>query len=129
MRKIVMSLIGAAALGGFIFVFTAPKPTNRQRPPAIESVFPEGGNLDLRQVSIYADLVPGYTGYLLLDGKEVPRDDLRIVDALNTVTLKPQADSDYAQLQPGPHCATIVYRRIGEPESASSSYGWCFSLH
>ena len=128
-RRIVMTLILAVAIAGFLFVFTAPKQRVPGRPAAIEAVYPEGGNLDLRQVAIYADLVPGYTGYLLLDGKEVPRDDLQIVDALSTVTLRPQPGSDYSQLAPGPHRATIVYHRMGEPESASESYTWSFSLH
>ena len=128
-RRIVMTLIAAAAVAGFVFVFTAPKDEERQRPAAIESVFPDAGSRNLRQVAIVADLAPGYTGFLLLDGVEVPRDDLQIVDPLNTVTLAPQPGSDYEQLGPGPHCATIVYRRIGTPESQSSSYRWCFSLN
>ncbi|MGQ0743280.1 MAG: hypothetical protein ACT4OS_02870 [Acidimicrobiales bacterium] len=128
-KALVMTTIAAVAVGGFVFVFTQP-PQNRAgaKPSAVESVFPEGGNLNLRQVAIVADLAPGHTGYLLLDGIEVPRDDLVIVDPLNTVSLQPQPGSDYAELEPGPHCATIVYRRIGRPESESSSYRWCFSL-
>jgi hypothetical protein len=128
-RRIVMTLIAAVAVGGFVFVFTAPKQAEKEKPAAIESVFPESGSRNLRQVAVVADLAPGYTGFLLLDGVEVPRDDLQIVDPLNTVTLAPQAGSDYEQLGPGPHCATVVYRRIGNPESDSSSYRWCFSLN
>ena len=124
-----MTLIAAVAVGGFVFVFTAPKQEEGDKPVAIESVFPEAGSRNLRQVAVVADLAPGYTGFLLLDGVEVPRDDLQIVDALNTVTLTPLPGSDYEQLAAGRHCATIVYRRIGTPESDSSSYRWCFSLN
>ena len=129
-RRIVMTLILAVAVGGFVFVFSEPKQELiPDRPPEVEAVYPDGGNLDLRQVTIVADLAPGYTGYLLLDGVEVPRDDVQFVDALNTLTLRPQPGSDYEVLRPGPHCATAVYRRIGEPESESSNYRWCFRLH
>ena len=129
-RRIIMTLILAVAVGGFVFVFSAPKQDLLpDRPPAVEAVYPEGGNLDLRQVTIVADLAPGYTGYLLIDGVEVPRDDVQFVDALNTLTLRPQAGSDYASLSPGPHCVTAVYHRIGEPESESDNYRWCFRLH
>jgi len=128
-HRVIMTLIAAAAVGGFVFVFTQPRQVGvGLKPAAVESVFPEGGHLNLRQVTIKADLAPGHTGYLLLDGVEVPRDDLQIVDALNTVTLQALPGSDYAALEPGPHCATIVYRRIGSPESDSGSYRWCFSL-
>lgn len=129
-RRILMTVIAAVAVGGFVFVFSEPKQELiPDRPPAVEAVYPAGGNLDLRQVTIVADLAPGYTGYLLVDGVEVPRDDVQFVDALNTLTLRPQPGSDYETLNPGPHCVTAVYHRIGEPETESNNYRWCFRLH
>jgi hypothetical protein len=130
-RRIIMTLIAAVAVGGFIFAFSGPKQeTVGQLPPAVERVSPPGGDLDLRQTTIAADLAPGYTGYLLLDGVEVPRDDLVIVLALNSITLMPQPGSDYEALQPGPHCATVVYNLIGQPEtSPAGRFQWCFKLH
>ncbi len=130
-RRIVMSLIAAVAVGGFIFAFSSPKqdPVG-PLPPAVERVFPPGGDLDLRQTTVSADLAPGYTGYLLIDGVEVPRDDLQIVLALNSITLAPLDGSDYEALQPGPHCATVVYNLIGQPESdPAGRFQWCFRLH
>ena len=126
-----MTLIAAVAVGGFVFAFSAPKvePAG-PLPVAVERVSPPGGDLDLRQITIAADLSPGYTGYLLLDGVEVPRDDLQIVPALNSITLAPQPGSDYEALQPGSHCATVIYQRIGQPETPSDgSFRWCFKLH
>ena len=125
-----LSLIVAAAVAGLVFAFTAPDPdTDEPTPEAVEEVFPKPGDRDLRQTTIFADLAPGYTGYLLIDGIEVPLDDIQFVDALNTVTLKPTEDSDFRQLDSGTHCATIVYRRIGQPRDQSNSYRWCFSVH
>jgi len=130
-RRIVMSLIAAVAVAGFVFAFSAPKQEEAgPLPPAVEGFTPAGGDLDLRQVEIAADLAPGYTGYLLVDNVEVPRDDLNIVPALNRITLAPLPGSDYEALEPGSHCATVVYRRIGEPETAvGGQYRWCFRLH
>jgi hypothetical protein len=125
-----MSVLVAAAVGGLVYVATAPSGTRiPARPAAVEGVSPQGGDLDLRQATIAADLAPGYTGYLLLDGVEIPDDDLQHVDALNTVTLRPGPDSDYRTLSPGNHCATVVYRRFGEQRAASSEFRWCFNLH
>jgi hypothetical protein len=92
-------------------------------------VFPVGGNLELRQVSIVADLAPGYTGYLSIDGNEVPEDDVQFVDALNSLTLRPQPGSDFETLDEGSHCATVFYRRIGQPRASSAAFRWCFRLH
>ena len=125
-----MSLMVAAAIAGLWWVATDEKPAEGPAmPSAVEAVSPQVGNLDLRQATISADLAPGYTGYLMFDGVEVPDDDLQRVDALNSVTLRPTAVSDYRELAPGPHCATVVYRKIGEPLSASESFRWCFTLH
>lgn len=129
-RTIVMTVIALAALAGIVVAFSAPSqdPVG-PKPPQVEAVFPQSGDLDLRQSTIVADLAPGYTGYLALDGTEIPEDDLQKVDALNTITLKPVEGSDYQQLPPGRHCATVFYWRIGETRDEASSFRWCFRLH
>ena len=125
-----MGFLLAIAIGGIVFAFSAPTRKDAVgRPAAVESVTPPGGDLDLRQTTISADLAPGYTGYLTFDGVEIAEDDLQRVEALNSVTLTPQPDSDYLVLQPGPHCASVVYWRIGLTRDDSNSYQWCFSLH
>ena len=130
LRRLIMTLIAAVAVGGLVFAFSGPTQTDEDNfPPAIESVFPVSGNLELRQVQIVADLAPGYTGYLAIDGNEVPEDDIQFVDALNTVSLKPGPGSDFTTLEAGSHCATVFYRQIGQPRANSTSYRWCFRLH
>ncbi len=129
-RRIVLSVLVAIAIGALWYVATEPSRNDEAPlPEAVEAVSPEPQAQNLRQTTIAADLAPGYTGYLLMDGVEVPRDDLQIVDALNQVILHPTEDSDYRELAPGRHCATIVYRLIGQRESESSDFRWCFSLH
>lgn len=130
LRRLIMTAIAAAAVGGLVFAFSGPTEIDKGNlPPGIESVFPLSGNLELRQVQIVADLATGYTGYLAIDDKEVPEDDIQFVDALNTVTLKPGPGSEFTTLEPGSHCATVFYRQIGQPRTNSTSYRWCFRLH
>ncbi|HJV08076.1 MAG TPA: hypothetical protein VJ653_00265 [Acidimicrobiales bacterium] len=130
LRRIIMTAIAAVAVGGIVFAFSGPSGTDDSHlPPAVESVFPLSGNLELRQAQIVADLAPGYTGYLAIDGREVPEDDVQFVDALNTLTLKPGPGSDFTTLEEGSHCATVFYRQIGQPRTSSVSYRWCFRLH
>ncbi len=131
LRVAVITIVAAAAVGGLVYVASESEtePTGPVRPAEVEMVTPAGGNLDLRQVTISADLAPGYTGYLELDGVEVPGDDLQRGDALNQIILKPQPGSDYAELEPGSHCATVIYRRIGVVDDQPRSYRWCFVLH
>jgi hypothetical protein len=130
LRRLIMTAIAAVAVGGIVFAFSGPTQTDKDNlPPAVEAVFPISGNLELRQAAIYADLAPGYTGYLAIDGAEVPEDDVQFVDALNTLTLKPGPGSDFTTLEPGSHCATVFYRQIGQPRTNSAAYQWCFRLH
>ena len=130
LRRLIMTLIAAVAVGGIVFAFSGPtQEDGPDKPPAVEYVFPDVGNLELRQARIVADLAPGYTGYLSIDGKEVPEDDVQFVDALNSLTLKPQPGSDFETFEPGQHCATVFYRQIGQPRGNSSAYRWCFRLH
>jgi len=130
LRRLIMTLIAAVAVGGLVFAFSGPtQDDGPELPPAVESVFPLSGNLELRQVTIVADLAPGYTGFLAIDGNEVPEDDIRFEPALNTVTLRPGPDSDFATLEAGSHCATVFYRQIGQPRTNSAAFRWCFRLH
>lgn len=123
-------MIVAVAVGALVYVATEPAGDDEAPlPPAVEAVSPEPGAQNLRQTTIAADLAVGFTGYLLMDGVEVPRDDLQVVDALGQVILRPTEDSDYRVLAPGRHCATVVYRKIGDRLDQSSSYRWCFSVH
>lgn len=129
-KRLIMGILAAVAIGGIVFTFSAPKRNVPGRPAAVEGVTPLGGDLDLRQVTLSADLAPGYQGYLLLDRVEIPQDDLQFVLALNTITLKPLPGSDYSQLAPGRHCASVIYYPIGQTrDAATGSYTWCFQLH
>jgi hypothetical protein len=128
-KRLVMGILAAVAVGGIVFVFSSDNENIPERPAAVEAVSPQGGEHNLRQVTVSADLAPGYTGYLTWDGVEVAADDLQIVDALNSITLSPQPDSDYRTLQPGPHCAGVVYWLLGQNRDTASTYTWCFNLH
>ena len=125
-----MGALACLAAGGIVFAFSAPTRQDTTGFPAgVEGVTPQGGDLDLRQVTIAADLAPGFTGYLTLDGVEIPADDLKFELALNSITLIPGPDSDYRELRPGRHCATVVYWPIGQTRNDSKSHQWCFQLH
>jgi len=129
-RRLIIGALACLAAGGIVFAFSAPTRTDETgRPAAVEGVTPQGGDLDLRQVTISADLAPGFTGYLLLDGIEIPADDVRFELALNSLTLIPTEDSDYRELRPGPHCAGVVYWPIGQSRDVGKSHSWCFRLH
>ena len=101
-RRIIMTLIAAAALGGFVFAFSAPKQEAiPNKPAAIESVFPLSGNLELRQVAIVADLgtlqrlpgivTKGHVAELAYTGKDISAERASEIGLVNQVL--PDADA------------------------------------
>ena len=129
-KRLIMGILAAIAIGGIVFVFSGPKRKQPGLPPGVESVSPQAGALDLRQITLSADLAPGYQGFLTLDGAEIPQDDVQFVLALNTLTLKPLPGSDYETIQAGRHCASVVYWFIGQSrDDGTNTYQWCFNLH
>ena len=129
-RRIVISIVAAFAVALLWWGFqSADTSQPKIHSAAIESVSPTPGDLDLRQVELSADLAPGYTGILYLDGAEIPGDDIQTVAATNRISLRPVADSPYRQLSPGRHCATVEYWPITTGRGQANQYRWCFNLH
>ena len=129
LRRLGVSLVASVALVVRGIGFTGAGKEKRQYPAAVEGVTPRPGDLELRQDKISADLAPGYTGVLVLDGVEVPEEDTYRVEALNSLELRPQPGSDFNHIAPGPHRVRLLYWRIGEPPDRARSYTWTFSLH
>ena len=128
-RRIVISVVAAIAIAGIWWAFSSAETKRPSQPEAIESVSPPEGDLDLRQVQIGVDLAAGYTGMLFLDGAEIPADDIHVEPALNSISLKPQPDSQFRTLRPGLHRATVLYWPTAQGRSQEKSYTWHFTLH
>jgi hypothetical protein len=99
-------------------------------PIAIERVIPQPGTLIASQEEIGADLDDQYTGILIVDGSEIPLDQLRIVDALGQVFFRPGEKQDIERLAEGNHSATVIYwPQDKTQEEAGKSYTWQFKAN
>jgi hypothetical protein len=128
-RRILLSLVAAIALVGIAVGFSqAQRPTERAQ-PGVERVYPPPGDLDLRQIKIGAILRPGYEGELSLDGAVIPESDLYREPSLYQIELRPEADSIFADLDPGRHCASIEYWPTSLGRQGAATQQWCFNLH
>src|SRR3972149_2331635 len=74
-------------------------PGGRTLPSAIDSLTPAPGELVRLQDTVGADLRDDLTGVLLLDGVEIPEDQLERVVPLAQVTFRPGADKDLASFE------------------------------
>ena len=103
----------------------------------------------LSQSRVFIDLIPGYTGVLIVDGVELPTiniDDVgeqfeadpgqqidlpatTIFEPGNyTLTFVPSDDALVDKFETGPHQARVIYWKITEGRQFARSYGWTFNV-
>jgi hypothetical protein len=148
--KLAIAAVATLAIGLILAGFAVARTGDERAPKitdvAVEQVFPQDGDLVLRQSQVGVDLAPGYRGVLIIDGKELPTTDLVAVDpaagaqpapvvvdaqfdpAQNTVLFTPREGAVIESFAPGDHGATAVFWREGEPRSQSRSFSWQFKV-
>ncbi len=115
-------LVAAVVIGG--------REEGPELPSNIESVIPAPGTGMLAQDDVGADLLDTFTGALLIDGLEIPEDQLRINRPLGQVSFRPGPGKDIARLEEGLHSATIIYwPQDRSREDAARSFTWSFRAH
>jgi hypothetical protein len=97
---------------------------------AVEARIPPPGDVNLRQARIGVDLAPGYTGVLLVDGTEIPEDQLVRIEGLNQVFYTPGPGTETGPLSPGRHRITAVFWPVEESrQAAARQVSWEFNAH
>jgi hypothetical protein len=127
--SLIIGVLLIIAVGGIVYAFSSsPKPSQEKTGNAVVRVTPPDGDLDLRQAQVGVTLAAGYTGDLLVDGNQVPEDELHRVPALYQITLASKPGGQF-NLGPGRHCASVNYWPLANPAETRSSPPWCFTLH
>jgi hypothetical protein len=130
-RWAIAGLVGLAVLNLAIFGFSESdtSPSGRTLPNAIDALTPDPGELLRPQDTIGADLRDDLTGVLVLDGQEIPEDQLERVIPLAQVTFRPGEDQDLETFAPGEHSLAVLYWAQGKPRPANpGSYSWSFRV-
>ncbi len=98
------------------------------RRDVVEHLVPNEGDSVLRQAELGIDLAPGYEGTLLVNGVEIPTDELRLVPEQNQVFFTPGAGKVVEELRAGRNCAAAVAWRsaVGRGTRADETFTWCF---
>ena len=124
-------LLAIAAAVMYVGVTSAADPKPRTLPDArVLVVKPAADELALRQDRIFVQLAKGYTGALVVDGTEIPDDQLDHSEGVETVAYTPGQGTEIESLKPGQRCATVVFWPSGSTrEASSSSYKWCWQVH
>lgn len=144
-------VIGAIALIVFGFASARTGQEELTDDPAVEQVLPSPNSpLVPPQSQIVLDLVPGYRGVLIVDGRELPTYDLvstggpadpspsatfanpgldaQYDPALSTVTFTPGEGATIEMLAPGRHNVTGVFWRVDQSREEARSVTWGFNV-
>ena len=116
-------------------------------PATIESVAPvPDAEQALAQTNVFADLAPGYTGVLVIDGVEIETVDLSEVQANpvepgeqvsippvtvfepgnSTLTYTPSSNGPVPRFDPGVHRVEVIHWRVDEGRQRARSFTWQF---
>jgi hypothetical protein len=130
-------LIAAMIAAAFVALYVGVRATDtgdddpvtvNGRPDVVEHLVPRAGDEVLRQAELGIDLAPGYEGALVVNGVEIPTDELRLVPEQNQVFFTPGDGKVVERLLAGPNCATaIVWKAsVGRGTADDTSFSWCF---
>lgn len=131
-RKLVM---GGALLVAVVLIAIAGQlrgaPTDPPlRDAAVEAFEPPDGSPGaIRQSRIGIDLVTGWTGVLVVNGIEIPEDQLDRNGPLNQVFFTPGEGKEIERLAPGAvEVTALIWRLVGETRDDARSVVWRFRV-
>lgn len=104
-------------------------PTTQGAPSVVEEVVPAPGSLVRQQEDVAADLRDDRFGVLVVDGVEIPEDQLLRVEPLGQVRFRPGPGKEVERWSAGTHRAVVLHWPRGEERPARpASYGWTFRV-
>jgi hypothetical protein len=120
-------LVVVANLGVFLLAESDTSREGRTFPNTIDTVIPLPGEITRVRDTVTADLRDDLTGVLVIDGTEVPEDQLERVVPLGQVSFRPGPDRDLSRFAPGDHTITVLYwsQKTDRP-ARPGSYSWSF---
>lgn len=128
MYPVVVTVLVAGALTALVIAFQSSQDETdeRVRPAAIVRVFPVEDAIALRQDTIGFELGFGFEGVLLVDGQEIPLDQLQRQQGINRFSWTPGV-GDNDPISAGPHSATAIFWRTSESRDTAERYSWRFT--
>ena len=112
----------------FAFWSASSNDTRPDTPVAIEFLIPVRNAVIRPQEAVGADLADNYTGVLIIDGHEIPEDQLTRVVELGQVMFQPGPGKEFTEFSPGRHRIEVIYwKQIDQRLPTSPGYTWQFT--
>lgn len=103
---------------------------NKALPTDVQSISPERGQLAGPVDTVSVDLSDQYTGVLVIDGEEIPEDEMERVVSLQTVSFRPGPNKILTRFPAGTNSVVVKYweGRLQDRPTDTFSYSWTFRV-
>jgi hypothetical protein len=130
-RVAVVAISLFAVFNAGIFLFNESDTTQQGEqalPVDIEAVRPEPNQITNLLSTVTVDLADRYSGVLVIDGIEIPEDQLDRVVGIQTVSFRPGRDKAIGRFRAGENTVTVLYwdGRLQDRPEKPYSYSWSF---
>ena len=100
----------------------------RALPVDIEAVSPEPNQITGLIDTVTVDLADQYSGVLVIDGVEIPEDQLERVVGIQTVSFRPGPDKVISRFRAGENVVVVKYwnGRLQDRPAKPYSFSWTF---
>jgi hypothetical protein len=95
----------------------------------VENLIPRRNAQVPQQSNVGIDLVVGWDGTLVIDGVEIPREQLQLTPEIGLIEYTPAPGRAVEELQSGENCVTAVIWKVSEGRGVDDrSIPWCFDV-
>lgn len=126
---VAITLLVVFNLGIFLFNESDTSPQGETALPVdIEAVQPEPNQITNLLSTVTVDLADRYSGVLVIDGIEIPEDQLDRVVGIQTISFRPGPDKAIGRFRAGDSTVTVLYwdGRLQDRPDNPYSFSWTF---
>lgn len=129
-RRLIFGALIAVAVAGMAIAIgngrTSPT-AQADRSDAVDAFIPNEGADVLRQSTVGIDLADGYQARLMINGTNIPDDQLSGDRGLGQYLFTPAPGLVLESLSGGQNCVIATYWRAAEGPERGQTVRWCFS--
>jgi hypothetical protein len=134
--RIVAGLVVALAVGLFTLAYLSfqdgsedPILQSGDADEFVDDLIPQRNAQVVQQQTVGIDLIPTWTGVLVIDGTEIPQDQLQVTQEIGLIQYTPNEGQAVEQLLAGTNTVDAIVWPLAESrETAARTISWTFEV-
>lgn len=94
----------------------------------VERLIPARNSEILAQEAVGVDLAAGFDAALLLNGVQIPEDQLNRRTGVNEILYRPPEDGAAVEYEAGENCLVALVWSLEETRAQARPVSWCFNV-